>query len=267
MLADVKTLRTPHGNLFAVSDLHVNHPENRRVVQEMLPLSEHDWLIACGDVGESIEDVEWALGLLAERFDTVVWVPGNHELWSFPDDPADVRGQARYLRLVDICHSLDVLTPEDPYPVWEGAGGPMTIAPLFVLYDYTFGRNIAPTKQEALARAQEAGVVCSDEFLLHPDPFPSREAWCNARVRETEHRLTKCDPDIPTVLVNRFSTDLRRDSRVVASGVRAVVRHGSDRGLAPAVSRKRGRIRSSAYSPHHLARRRAIRGGFTGIST
>lgn len=204
MLADVKTLRTPHGNLFAVSDLHVNHPENRRVVQEMLPLSEHDWLIACGDVGESIEDVEWALGLLAERFDTVVWVPGNHELWSFPDDPADVRGQARYLRLVDICHSLDVLTPEDPYPVWEGAGGPMTIAPLFVLYDYTFGRNIAPTKQEALARAQEAGVVCSDEFLLHPDPFPSREAWCNARVRETEHRLTKCDPDIPTVLVNHF---------------------------------------------------------------
>jgi predicted phosphodiesterase len=204
MLPDVKTPRTPHGNLLAVSDLHVNHPENRRVVEEMLPRSECDWLLACGDVGESIEDVEWALGLLAERFDTVVWVPGNHELWSFPDNPAELRGEARYLHLVDICRGLDVLTPEDPYPIWEGAGGPLTIAPLFVLYDYTFGRNIAPTKQEALARAQEAGVVCSDEFLLHPDPFPSREAWCDARVEATEQRLAKCDPATPTVLVNHF---------------------------------------------------------------
>lgn len=204
MLAGVHTPRTPHGNLFGVSDLHVNHPENRRVVEDMHPLSESDWLLACGDVGETLEDVEWALGLLAERFDTVVWVPGNHELWSFPDDRTKLRGEPRYRHLVDICRRFGVLTPEDPYPIWEGAGGPLIIAPLFVLYDYTFGRNIAPTKEESLARAQEAGVVCSDEFLLHPDPYPSREEWCHIRVRETERRLTECDPDVPTVLVNHF---------------------------------------------------------------
>lgn len=201
---DVQTTRMPHGSLFGVSDLHVNHSENRRVVEDMHPSSTSDWLLACGDVGETLEDVEWALGLLAKRFATVVWTPGNHELWVFPNDRTEPRGEDRYRHLVKICRSFGVITPEDPYPVWEGEGGPLTVAPLFVLYDYTFGRNIAQTKEESLARAQEAGVVCSDEFLLYPDPYPSREEWCRARAQETERRLAACDPELPTVLVNHF---------------------------------------------------------------
>ena len=97
-----------------------------------------------------------------------------------------------------------MLTPEDPYPVWEGPGGPATVAPLFLLYDYSFGSNVAPTKEQALARAHAAGVVCSDELVLYPDPYPSREAWCAARVRESEARLAACAPELPTVLVNHF---------------------------------------------------------------
>ncbi len=166
--------------------------------------SRGDWLIVCGDVSEISTDVEWALGLLRERFATVVWVPGNHDLWSTPEDPLRLRGEARYRHLVDVCRRLDVLTPEDPYPVWEGRGGPVTVAPLFVLYDYSFGANVAPTKQQALARAYAVGVVCSDELVLHPDPHPSREAWCAARVRESERRLALRDLALPTVLVNHF---------------------------------------------------------------
>jgi 3',5'-cyclic AMP phosphodiesterase CpdA len=192
------------GQLLGVSDLHVGHLPNRRVVEGMRPKSDADWLIVCGDVGETVEDVEWALSLLAGRFATVVWVPGNHELWTLPEDPAQLRGEQRYLRLVDVCRAIGVLTPEDPFPVWEGGGGPVTIAPLFLLYDYTFGRNVASTKEAALARAHEAGVVCSDELLLHPDPYRSREEWCHARVGEAEHRLADRDTDIPTVLVNHF---------------------------------------------------------------
>jgi hypothetical protein len=47
-------------------------------------------------------------------------------------------------------------------------------------------------------------VVCSDEFLLHPDPYASRAAWCHARVRQTEARLERCDADTPIVMVNHF---------------------------------------------------------------
>lgn len=190
--------------LFGVSDLHVGHPENRRIVERLRPESQADWLIVCGDVSEAIEDVEWALSLLRERFDTVIWVPGNHELWTLPEDRMGLRGERRYRYLVEVCRGIGVITPEDPYPVWEGRDGPATIAPLFLLYDYTFGLNIAPTKEASLARAHAAGVVCGDEFLLHPDPYPSRDAWCQARVRDAELRLAARDTDMPTVLVNHF---------------------------------------------------------------
>ncbi|MEH0420568.1 metallophosphoesterase family protein [Streptomyces sp. B21-083] len=188
----------------ATSDLHVAYPENRRLAAGIRPHSDADWLIVAGDVGEITEDFTWALKLLRERFDTVIWAPGNHELWTPASDPVQLRGEERYLHLVDICRRLGVLTPEDPYPVWEGPGGPVTVAPLFVLYDYSFRTPTATTKEQALAQAYEAGVVCTDEMLLHPDPYPSREAWCHARVAETERRLAERDPDLPTVLVNHY---------------------------------------------------------------
>lgn len=203
-IAPVSTRHSAPGRLFAVSDLHVTHPENRMLVERLRPGSDADWLIVGGDVSETIADVEWALGQLAERFAKVVWVPGNHELWTTPDEELKLRGERRYRHLVELCRRFGVLTPEDPYVVWQGEGGPLTIAPLFLLYDYSFGRNIAPTSERALALAHRAGVVCSDELLLHPDPYASRAAWCHARVSHTEARLEGCDQRAPIVIVNHF---------------------------------------------------------------
>ncbi len=191
-------------SLLAISDLHVGHAENRRFVEQLAPRSDGDWLIVGGDVADDLADVEWALSLLAERFAKVLWTPGNHELLTQRDAHHEPRGDARYRELVEICRGADVLTPEDPYPIWDGLGGPAVVAPLFLLYDYSFGDNVGIDKEESLRRAYDAGVVCVDEFLLHPDPYPSREAWCRARVQETERRLTDCPVELPTVLVNHF---------------------------------------------------------------
>ena len=152
MIAPMSTRDGACRQLLAVSDLHVTHPENRAIVERLRPECDADWLIVCGDVSETLADVEWALGLFSQRFARVVWAPGNHDLWTPPDEP-ELRGEQRYRRLVDICRGLGVLTPEDPYSVWDGEGGPLTVAPLFVLYDYSFGRNIASTKEQALAPA------------------------------------------------------------------------------------------------------------------
>nr|WP_239075569.1 metallophosphoesterase [Planosporangium flavigriseum] len=202
------------GKLLAVSDLHVAYLENRQVVEQLRPESDADWLLVAGDVGEVMADVEWALALLASRFANVVWTPGNHELWTPPDDPVQLRGEQRYQKLIELCRTLGVTTPEDPYPVWDGAGGPVTVAPLFLLYDYTFRPDGTFTKQQALARAHEAGVVCTDEYMLHPDPYPSREAWCRARVALTEQRLAACDPALPTVLVSHWPL-VREPTRIL----------------------------------------------------
>jgi 3',5'-cyclic AMP phosphodiesterase CpdA len=199
------TGRTTEGStLCAISDLHIAYPENRRIVEGLQPLNPGDWLIVAGDVGEVSADIEWALSLLRSRFDTVLWAPGNHELWTHRDDPVQLRGVERYQHLVEICRRIGVHSPEDPYPVWHGRGGPAIVAPLFLLYDYTFRPEGTTTQQEALDRAYDAGVVCTDEFLLHPDPYPSREAWCAARLAETEARLAACPPEIPLVLAGHF---------------------------------------------------------------
>jgi 3',5'-cyclic AMP phosphodiesterase CpdA len=200
--------------LLAFSDLHTAFPENRKIIENLWPESAADWLLVAGDVGERFSDIEWALRVLSERFATVVWTPGNHELWTPPSDEVQLRGEERYAHLVRLCRSLGVLTPEDPYPVWDGAGGPVTVAPLFVLYDYTFRPPGTTSKAEGLARAYSSGVVCSDEWLLHPDPHPSREDWCRSRVELTVQLLAARDPALPVVLINHFPL-IREPTRVL----------------------------------------------------
>jgi hypothetical protein len=78
------------------------------------------------------------------------------------------------------------------------------IVPLFLLYDYTFRPPGAATKEEGLKRAYETGIVCTDEMLLYPDPYPSRDAWCRARVAATERRLNALSTGYDTILVSHF---------------------------------------------------------------
>ncbi|WP_428965341.1 metallophosphoesterase family protein [Micromonospora fluostatini] len=200
--------------LLAISDLHIGHPENRAIVEALHPQTPGDWLLVAGDVADTVADVEWALGLLADRFAKVVWAPGNHELWTPPGDPVTLRGVARYEHLVQRCRALGVVTPEDPYPVWTGVGGPVLVAPLFLLYDHSWRPEGLDTPEAALAEAHRVGVVCTDEYLLHPDPYPSRSAWCAARLALTERRLAERDGALPTVLVNHYPL-VREPTRVL----------------------------------------------------
>lgn len=191
-------------SLFAVSDLHVSYAENRRLVDTLRPESDGDWLIVAGDVGEIFADIESTLTGLRERWAKVIWAPGNHELWSPRNDPLQLRGEHRYRRLVEMCRSIDVLTPEDEFAVWPGPGGPVTVAPLFLLYDYSFRAPRTTTKDASLKVAYDSGVVCTDEMMLHPDPYPDRESWCRARVAETESRLDALTPSTRTVLATHW---------------------------------------------------------------
>lgn len=211
--------------LLAVSDLHVAARANREAVAAIPPHPD-DWLILAGDVGDDAAQLAWTLDLLRPFFKQIIWVPGNHDLWTKPprrvaaderrapeDAPGADRhpataGVERYEELVAVCRAHDVLTPEDPFATFPTAAGPVVVAPLFTLYDYTF-RDPLLTKAEALAAAEQARVVCADEFLLHADPYPSREAWSHARVAESQARLDAIPSELPTVLVSHFP--LRRD--------------------------------------------------------
>ncbi len=195
--------------LWAISDLHTGQAANRPVAESLYPSTPQDWLIVAGDVAERTDDIRRTLELLRSRFETVIWVPGNHELWTTGKDPVQVFGRARYDYLVQMCDDAGILTPEHEYPVWTGPGGPATVVPTFLLYDYTFLPAGAATKAEGLAIAKQRNVFATDEFLLSCEPYATRDAWCRDRLAYTRARLDSLDLQVPTVLVNHFP--LRRE--------------------------------------------------------
>ena len=68
--------------VFALSDVHADYEANARWLAE---LSTEDYrddvLVLAGDVSDSLDTLEATLRVLARRFDTVAYVPGNHDLW------------------------------------------------------------------------------------------------------------------------------------------------------------------------------------------
>jgi 3',5'-cyclic AMP phosphodiesterase CpdA len=193
----------PVRSLLATSDLHVTHDGNGPIVAGIRPRHDGDWLIVAGDVAESTEAIGRTLAMFTDRFAKVIWAPGNHELWTVRGDPNGLRGAARYDELVALCRELGVVTPEDEYPVWDTDDGSYVVAPLFLLYDYSF-RDPATPLDDAMEHAYSTGLVFTDEQLLHPDPFASRQEWCAHRVELTERRLAAIPDHLPTVLVSHY---------------------------------------------------------------
>jgi 3',5'-cyclic AMP phosphodiesterase CpdA len=192
--------------LWAVSDLHVGYGVNAAAL-ERLEARPDDWLIVAGDVGERPEHLRFAWEILGKRFARVLWTPGNHELWTV--EKGGPRGEARYRMLVDVCREHGVLTPEDPWVVWPGEGGPHLIALVFTLYDYTFRPPYVP-REDVIAWAAERGVLCADERRITPEPYRSMDEWCAARCALTEARLAEAaHGGVPLVIVGHFP--LRHD--------------------------------------------------------
>ena len=152
--------------LYAISDLHLGYEANQRALLEITSRPA-DWLILAGDVGETAAHLELAFKELKPRFARLVWVPGNHELWTLSNEAA--RGRFKYDELVELCRSHGVLTPEDPYPIVTIAGTKVRIAPLFLLYDYSFRPRDIPIER-ALDCAAQARFDSSDQAHLQPAP-------------------------------------------------------------------------------------------------
>src|SRR5579871_4709406 len=188
--------------LWAISDLHVTSDVNRRAVEQM-PAAPGDWLLLPGDIADTMADLALVFRTLRPRFARVIWTPGNHELWREPAAPEAPVGAARYAALVALARAHDVLTPEDPYPLWPGDGPATLIAPLFTHYDYSL--RPPEVARDAVARwAAAGGVFAADERRLLPEPYADQAQWCRVRVEQTLERLAQIPADLRTVLVNHY---------------------------------------------------------------
>ena len=194
--------------LWAVSDLHAAVKANGPQIERIQPQHPSDWLIVAGDVAERLDLVVRVMENLAARFDTVLWVPGNHELFSRSADR--FRGREKYAALVQAMRDIGVLTPEDAYPVFGG----VTVVPMFTLYDYSF-RPADTTVDEALAAAAEKNIVMTDEFAIAP--FVDIRAWCWDRLAYTTRRLSRING--PTILINHWPLVQEPISRLLLSEI------------------------------------------------
>jgi hypothetical protein len=166
-------------------------------------------------VGEKAEHLRTAFELTTQLFKTVFWVPGNHELYTLPNDNPGLKGELKYKECVAIANEYGVITPEDEFVRYDGEGGPCIICPIFTLYDYSF-RPDTIKREDALAWAEEHNVMATDEMLLHPDPYDTRDTWCHELVKSTIPRLeAAASQGLPLVIINHWP--LRQDLITIPS--------------------------------------------------
>lgn len=119
--------------VFAISDLHVDYEPNARWVQELsLVEYQNDVLIVAGDVSDRSDRLQNCIQTLARRFQQVLFVPGNHDLWVRQDAPElDSFGKFEQIRrLVDAAGgSMEVFHKQK-----------LSIVPLLGWYDGSFGQ-------------------------------------------------------------------------------------------------------------------------------
>jgi hypothetical protein len=123
-----------------------------------------------------------------------------------------VRGEAKYAKCVEIARKHGVRTPEDDFEVFDFEGGPAVVALVFGLYDYSFRPQHLEhlSVKETLKWAEEADTIATDEYLLHPDPYASREEWCDALIAKAERKLEDAAKgDAPLIIANHWP--LRED--------------------------------------------------------
>lgn len=118
--------------LFALSDIHVDYPDNARWVERLSDVDyRDDILILAGDLTEKSSLLAWCLDRFASKFRQVLFVPGNHDLW-VRREPADMCSLRKFEQVMAIAADTGVST--QPYRCDD-----TLVVPLLGWYDYSFG--------------------------------------------------------------------------------------------------------------------------------
>lgn len=129
----------PPARIFAVSDVHFDHPGAKEWAASLSKTAyKDDAIILAGDVGDTYVAVKYCLKAFRACFRRVFYVPGNHDMWIRPkgqhsDEPSLFADSVqKLLSLWQLCDELDV----DTGPVQLSTA--VTVVPLDSWYHYSF---------------------------------------------------------------------------------------------------------------------------------
>ncbi len=126
--------------VFAVSDIHVDYPENERWLFGLSHIDyKDDILIVAGDLTDNRELLARCFSCLSERFRTVLFVPGNHELWIRRDSINT--SLEKYQKICELAANCGISM--EAYH-----SGTLSVIPLLGWYDYSFGEPGAKLMNE-----------------------------------------------------------------------------------------------------------------------
>ena len=118
--------------VFAISDIHVDYMENLDWLNNLSKFDfKNDILMVGGDVTDNITLFERAMTELRSRFNEVLFVPGNHDLWVLRNPIKDS------LRKFEL---LKTITQNCGIRMEPFCFNSILIVPLFGWYDYSFGQ-------------------------------------------------------------------------------------------------------------------------------
>jgi Icc-related predicted phosphoesterase len=126
--------------IHCVSDLHVDFDVNSQWVDGLSSADyTDDVLIVAGDISDSLRSLERTLASLVAKFETVLFIPGNHELWVIRQRETDT-SFAKFDQVNQVALEAGALTSFTTPEV--------SIVPLWGWYDYSFGALTPSLYQE-----------------------------------------------------------------------------------------------------------------------
>ncbi len=118
--------------IFTVSDIHIDYDQNRHWLHQLsLADYQHDLLILAGDISDKIELVKDCFETLKQRFASLLYVPGNHDLWVHRNDSHNSLEHFALLQKMAADYGIHM----QPLHLET-----VSIVPLLGWYDYSFGQ-------------------------------------------------------------------------------------------------------------------------------
>lgn len=119
--------------VFAISDIHIDFPENNRWFHSLSKTDyKEDILILAGDITNKTSSFIRAFVAIKKRFKEVFFIPGNHDLW--------INRKNNNRNSLENFMLIKTIADNCGVKMEPGYFSSLSIVPLFGWYDYSFGK-------------------------------------------------------------------------------------------------------------------------------